>query len=277
MDGAQWTIPDPVLPIDDVRARAAIGRLGGPVVALVGGAGDVEIPVPGSEWTFPEATVPCSPCSGPSARRSGASRRLGDARGRGAGPDDHGGGGPHDPPALARQLDRAVQTLLAAAGARAPDDVMGTPWYGRDTSHRVGAMTCLVLGEVALHGWDLAQAVGQPWPIEPEDARRIISGVFPGKAPVIADPETTEGVDLTYEVRVDGGPAFSFRVAGATGEIRPAGTWPADCILEGDPVAIVLWVYGRVATEERFAAGRVRASGVDPSLGPRFKAFVRNP
>ena len=48
-------------------------------------------------------------------------------------------------------------------------------------------------------------------------------------------------------------------------------------MLEGDPVAIVLWIYGRVAGEELFATGRVRASGLDPSLGPRFKASMRNP
>ncbi|HEV3498603.1 MAG TPA: hypothetical protein VHA34_19865, partial [Actinomycetes bacterium] len=43
------------------------------------------------------------------------------------------------------------------------------------------------------------------------------------------------------------------------------------------PATIVQWVYGRVATDELFASGRVRASGPDPSLGPRFKGFLQNP
>ncbi len=277
-DQAQWTIPDPVLPIDDEGAREAIGRLGGRAVDLIAGVGDAEIPVPGSDWTLREAT--CHLITVFRAFGASLEGRLaawGTPEGAELARTIMDVEGSHDPATLARHLDHAVQAFLAAAGARAPDDVIATPWYARDTSHLVGAMTCLVLGEVALHGWDLAHAAGQPWPIEPEDARRVISGAFPAKAPVIADPETTEGVDLTYEVRVEGGPAFSFRFAGATGEIRPPGTWPADCVLEGDPVAIVLWVYGRVGTEELFAAGRVRASGADPSLGARFKGFMRNP
>ncbi len=35
-DQAQWTIPDPVLPVDDVGAREAIGRLGGRAVEPLG-------------------------------------------------------------------------------------------------------------------------------------------------------------------------------------------------------------------------------------------------
>ncbi len=63
----------------------------------------------------------------------------------------------------------------------------------------------------------------------------------------------------------------------ATGVIQPGGAWPPHCILEGGPVAIVLWVYGRVPTEELFTSGRLRASGPDPSLGPRFKRFLQDP
>ena len=104
-----------------------------------------------------------------------------------------------------------------------------------------------------------------------------ISGVFPAKVGVIADPQATTDVDVAYELRVDGGPALAIRFADGTGEAGPAGSWPAHCVLEGDPVAIVLWVYGRMASEELFASGRLRASGPDPSLGPRFKRFLRDP
>ncbi len=129
--------------------------------------------------------------------------------------------------------------------------------------------------------------MGRPWPIDPQDARRIVTGVFPAKAPVIADPEATRDVDVTYEIRVEGGPALSFRFTRGSGVIRPAGTWPPDCILDGDAVAVVLWVYGRVPTDELFASGRLRASGAGPlaratvqgvpaePLGPRSRAAPR--
>jgi hypothetical protein len=51
-----WTIPDPVLPIDDSAARAAIRRVTARAVELVGGVEDLEIAVPGSDWSFRVAT-----------------------------------------------------------------------------------------------------------------------------------------------------------------------------------------------------------------------------
>jgi uncharacterized protein (TIGR03083 family) len=276
--GTQWTIPDAVLPVDDSGARASVRRVADRAVELVAEVGDVDIPVPGSDWTFRRATchlITVLRAFGASmeGRLDGWGTPEGDVVARALMDVEDSG----DARALARHLDDAAGAFVAASAGRAPGDVIATPWYGRDKNHLAGPMTCLVLGEVVFHGYDLAQALGRPWPIDPEDARRIVTGVFPAKAPVITDPEATRDVDLTYEVRVEGGPAFSFRFAGETGVIRPAGTWPPDCILEGDPDAVVLWVYGRVATEELFASGRLRASGPDPSLGPRFKQFLRNP
>jgi uncharacterized protein (TIGR03083 family) len=275
---AEWTIPEPVLPIDDSAARAAVRRVVDRVVALVGGVHDVEVPVPRSDWTFGLAACHLITVF----RGFGAS-----LEGRLDGWATPGGQevaralmeveGADDPQALARHLDAAAQAFLAAAAARPPHDVMATPWYGRDQTHLVGAMTCLVLGEALLHGYDLAEAVGRPWPIDPDDARLVISGAFPAKAPVIADPEATREVDVVYEIRVDGGPSFSFRFAGGTGVIQPVGTWPPHCVVEGDPVAIVLWVYGRATTDDLFAAGRLRASGADASLGPGLKGFLQDP
>lgn len=267
---AGWTIPEPVLPIDDAGARAAIRRVAGQAVGLVGGVEDLEIPVPGSEWTFRAAAchlVTVFRAFGASleGRLDSLDQAVAEVE---ALSDRH---------ALARHLDDAAQRFVAAAAERAPDDVMATPWYGRDQTHLVGAMTCLVLGEAVLHGWDLAQAAGRPWPLEADDARLIISGAFPAKAPVITDPDAASGVDVTYEVRPDAGPAFSMRFADAAGVVVPVGTRPPDCVLEGDPVAVVLWVYGRATTEALFASGRIRASGADPSLGRTFKAFLRDP
>ena len=273
-----WTIPEPVVPIDDAGARAAIRRVADEAGALLNGVDDVGAPVPGSDWTVREAaahlvTVFRAFAASIEGRLDDWGAPEGDAVARAIMEVEDSG----NPRALAGHLEDAVQAFLTAAAGRSPDEIMGTPWYDRDRTHLVGAMTCLVLGEAVVHGYDLAQAVGRPWPIEADDARLIISGVFPAKVGVVADPEATTDVDVTYELRVDGGPAFALRFADGTGVAGPAGSWPAHCLLEGDPVAIVLWVYGRTASEELFASGRVRASGPDPSLGPRFKRFLRNP
>ena len=247
-------------------------------VALLDGVDDVEAPVPRSDWTVREAAghlISVFRAFGASieGRLDGWGTPEGDAVARAIMEVEDSG----NPRALAGHLADAVQAFLAAATGRSPDEIMGTPWYDRDRTHLVVAMTCLVLGEAVVHGYDLAQAVGRPWPIEADDARLIISGVFPAKTGVIADPEATTDVDVTYEVRADGGPAFSVRFADGTAVMRRAGSRPADCVVEGDPVAIVLWVYGRVDQAELFASGRLVATGRDPSLGPQFKRFLRNP
>jgi uncharacterized protein (TIGR03083 family) len=182
-----------------------------------------------------------------------------------------------DPRALARQLREGVQAFLAVTASRPPDYTFRTPWYGGDRTRVLGCITCLVLGELVLHGYDIATALGRPWPIDPDDARRIISGVFTHMGPLVGNPETTKGRRVSYQFDVRGGPRFILRYEDGKGTAEPAGSGPVDCHLVGDPVTMLLFGYGRISQWGKIATGKLSAWGSKPWLGLQFRRYVLTP
>jgi hypothetical protein len=137
-------------------------------------------------------------------------------------------------------------------------------------------MTCLLIGEQLLHGYDLAQAVGAEWPIETEPARLVVAALLP-ILPALVDGEAAKGVDATYELAVHGGPRVTARFRDATASIRPPDNSIAGCHLSGEPVTWLLALYGRVGWEELLRMGRVTVTAGDAALGAGFKRLLRNP
>ncbi|MGH8573451.1 MAG: maleylpyruvate isomerase N-terminal domain-containing protein, partial [Gammaproteobacteria bacterium] len=68
---------------------------------------------------------------------------------------------------LGAELQLGIGAFLDATEGRAAKDLL--PWHQR--SQPCGTMTCLLIGEQLLHGYDIAQALGAEWPIEAEPAR----------------------------------------------------------------------------------------------------------
>jgi hypothetical protein len=141
----------------------------------------------------------------------------------------------------------------------------------------LGAMTCLVLGELVLHGYDIATALGSPWPIEEGHARLIISGVFTSQIPLVVDAEAARGLRAVYQIDVAGGPRFLVSFEDGAAAIEPVGSRPVDCHLVGDPVSMLLFGYGRVGQWPLIARGKLRAWGRKPWLGLRFRRLLLKP
>jgi hypothetical protein len=66
-------------------------------------------------------------------------------------------------------------------------------------------MTCVLMREQLMHGYDMAQALGVGWLIELEPARLVVQAALP-LLPGLVDNETVKEVDTTYELAVHGGP-----------------------------------------------------------------------
>jgi hypothetical protein len=275
---AAWRVPGADIPVDLVTVRRAIVRTADTAADLVEGIEDLRAPVPGSDWSAAEAATHLILVL--RAFAAGMEGRL-DAWGTPQGEAIVQAladiGDPLNAASMARQLREAAQTFDHAAVSRPPDHVFATPWYEIDKTNLVGTMTCLVLGEVVLHGHDIATAVGRAWPIDPEDSRRIISGVFPVKALALVNPDTAGDVRATYELHVDGGPDFVVRFHDGTVTVEPGGSCAVDCHLGGDPGAILFLGYGRADPHDLFAQGRLRAWGDDPSLGLTFSTLLKKP
>ena len=137
-------------------------------------------------------------------------------------------------------------------------------------------MTCLLIGEQLLHGYDMAQALGTEWSIEAEAARLVVQAVLP-LLPVSVDSETAKGLDATYELTVYGGPRVIARFRDDTASIGPTENVPVGCRLSGDPVDWLLALYGRVDWEELLQTGQVTVTDGDAALGAGFKRLLRNP
>lgn len=273
-----WRVPFADIPLDLAAVRGAILRVGDEAANVVAEVTDFSAPVPGSEWTAGDAvTHLILVLRGFTAAIDGRLDAWGTPEAQELVRTLSDIGQPLEPDRVAGHLRDALAGLVAAAAMSSPDHRFPTPWYEIDKTNLVGAMTCLILGEVLFHGCDVAMAMDRPWPVEPEDGRRIIGGVFPVKLPVLVDPGTAGAARASYELHVDGGPELVVRFWDGKATVGPGGSAPVDCHLGGDPEALLRLVYGRADVGALFAESRLRAWGDDPSLGPRFGSLLKKP
>src|SRR5207244_12937275 len=76
---------------------------------------------------------------------------------------------------LADQVPRAADDFLAASANISPTASFPTP---TGLSLTVPTMTPTLLGEVVVHGFDIARAAGVRWEISRADALTVISGIL---------------------------------------------------------------------------------------------------
>ncbi len=269
-----------------VEAGDAIESLAGRVAGLIRSASDLRRAVPGLEWTAGEtaahlvvifravteaitgeeakwmAPYLSGPDSAPARVAEGNARTLAQMTA-------------HDATSLSAQLGEAVRAFLDALGGQSPSRRVNTPWWGEGQSRDLARLTAIALGELLVHGHDIAKALGQRWPIDPAHARLVLDAAM-WEIPLHVNPETARDVDASYMIHVRGGPRFviHFRQGSAT---MHTSSQPVDCHLWVDPVAFLLVGYGRISQWGPIAKGKLVAWGRKPWLGFRFKSLLLNP
>ena len=222
--------------------------------------------VPGSDWTIHEVTAHVASvvnryADGPEGRGTWAER----------------------PPDLAGINQRSIEALGAAGmaelGAKIDRDlsalVAQIRAYGdRPPSfhfHGGAEVLAHLVNELLVHGWDIARAVGRPWPLDPADVELVIEGVEP-ILPGWVDPEKAGRLTATYLLRLrgQGTHVWSFR----DGRLRIGSDRRPDVTISADPVALLLVLYKRRPQWPAIARGRLLAWGRRPwlafSLAGRF-------
>ena len=188
---------------------------------------------------------------------------------------------------LAAALHDEAVALVARARARGLDDPVPLPWYLGAGARTAGAaeatvltgreVCCVLLGEVLVHGWDVARALGRPWPLRRDDALTVLVGVrcMLGR---FVDPRASAGVRLSQEVRPRGGERFWVEVSDGRATVATeAPDRPVDCHLWADPAALVLVGYGRRSQWWAVATGRFLAWGRRPWAGLRLARLFLDP
>src|SRR5882757_6262869 len=186
-----------MIPIADVRRALASGT--DRLVSLLGSVDDLDVSIPRSDWTVAQAIAHLigwpsvyaeiaagmrSPVAS-LARRDMAednARRLADISDT-------------DPRRLTRLLLDVESDFLRAADG--PDD--RPVIFHAGTINTLAGLVGVALGEIILHGFDIASALGAPWPIDSAEASFVLTGYGPGFAETL-DRDSTRGLTVAYHI-----------------------------------------------------------------------------
>ena len=165
------------------------------------------------------------------------------------------------PRVLADRLERAGEELVSFARSLDGDPVV-RPFAGVDVP--VSSVLAIELGELLVHGLDIARAAKLPWAIPRDEAALTVQGLVP-LLPFTVDEGRARRVALRCELRIRGdGRAGLTLEDGALriGPRQPAGQ--LDCRLSVDPAALLLLTFHRTGTMRPILRGQMLAWGLRP-------------
>lgn len=174
---------------------------------------------------------------------------------------------------LARRVEIGARDFVDYLGSARGDPLV--VWYGNNEVPR-SAMAGALLGEVLVHGFDIARTEGLPWPIEPAHATLAIEGSLP-LLPYFVDSEQAADVDACYELHLRGGGDSYWRFRNGSLSIDRTRRRSVDCHLSVEPVAFMLVSYERVPSWGQIVRGKFFTWGRKPWLGFRFPRLLNAP
>src|SRR6476661_1174277 len=181
---------------------------------------------------------------------------------------------------LADRIEERAQKYLGESAGHSPDEPR--PWLIEGTTVPLSALTCHLLNETVMHGYDIAHAAGRKWRIEPAQAAMVVRQFF---APVIqtCDPRTfvnaekASGLQATYELHLRGGDRIQYMFNDGSLTVEEPSTRRVDCHISADPAAFLMVFWQRQSQWNAIAKGQLIAWGRKPWLGLKFRSLIRNP
>lgn len=170
---------------------------------------------------------------------------------------------------LADMLVADVDELVAHLG---DDGARPVPFFGmRHTAEAVGAV---MLGELLLHGLDLARALRRRWVIGRDEAIAVLDGLLPAIGYSV-DPDVARKATGTYHLRIRHGHDWTIDVRGGAATVDKGRSGLADLHISADPRAFLLVGYGRASRWRSVLTGRMLAWGRHPLLAAHVSQLFR--
>lgn len=165
---------------------------------------------------------------------------------------------------LGTRLESAMARFVGLTESRDPGELM--TWHGVDAP--IEATSGIYLGELLMHGDDVARTLDRPWPIAPAEAIAVLEGTH-AVSRLFLSPSGPKST-ATFEVRLRDGPSLVFRFADGTLENEFGPAPEADCRVNADPVALLYVLYGRRSQWGAIVRGKMMAYGRRPWLAVGF-------
>lgn len=180
---------------------------------------------------------------------------------------------------LADRIEARAEAYFEDCAGRSADE--RRPWLVEGSSVRLTTLTGHLLNETIVHGYDIARADNRSWRVDPSHAAitlaEFIIPVIEALDPRALTSAGAAGVRAAYDLRIRGGERFRLVFDDGALSVEHASSSPADCCISADPVAFLMVTWGRRSQWRAIASGRLMAWGRKPWLGPRFRAYLRNP
>jgi uncharacterized protein (TIGR03083 family) len=180
-----------------------------------------------------------------------------------------------------REVDElAAQLLAALRSLRTTIDSFGDPaptfhFHGGEVVDANAALGIL-LGELIVHGYDIASSVGSPWPIVASHVSIVVDGINP-ILPGWLDVRRSAGHNATYELRLRGQATHVYAFSDGILQVNPPEPPPIDVHISGDPAATLLVIYKRRSRWPSILTGKLLAWGRRPWLALTFGSRIHRP
>ena len=177
-----------------------------------------------------------------------------------------------DPAKLGRLLLDAEDALLEALSAQPGD----RPMLHAGVPFTVAQFACTMLGDQMLHGYEMAAAIGRPWPIETNDALLILEGHLPLFGAML-HAERTPGLTAAIGIELRGGRDVTVRFTDGAYSVEEGIVDAVDATMSVDPVAFLMIESGRLSRYEAIALGLLTVGGNQPDLALGFFDLIVYP
>lgn len=181
---------------------------------------------------------------------------------------------------LADRIDALAEEYFSECAGQSAEELR--PWIVEGVTMSLSTLTCHLLNETVIHGFDIARADGRKWKIDPSHAAIVLGQfvipVMQGlDAKTLRDGDRAADLQATYDVRVRGGDRFYFIFEDGGLRIEEPSSRGVDCHISADPVALLLVFWDRQSQWQAIAKGKLLAWGRKPWLGPQLRLLLRNP